>query len=209
MTTPEPAPELVTGLYGGTFDPVHRGHLEVAAWLLAAGHVQQLIFLPAAQPPHKRHRRITAAAHRLAMLRLAAAELPGSFVSTWELDRPGISYTWDTAAHFAATFGDRLRLIIGMDSLCDLHRWHRGAELPAHYRFLVCPRPGYALPTAAELDARFGAAAAARLRAGVVPAPLLPIAASDLRTQLAAGNPPDDLLTPAVWGYIQAHQLYR
>jgi len=205
----EPASDRVTGLYGGTFDPIHRGHLQVAAYLLAAGHLEQLIFLPAAQPPHKRHRRISAPAHRLAMVRLAAADCPGCFVSTWELDRPGVSYTWDTAAHFTTLFGDRLRLIIGMDSLCDLHRWYRGTELAAQYRFLVCPRPGYELPPPAELEARFGPTTAARLRASVVPAPLIPIAASDIRAQLAAGTLPSDLLTPAVWGYILAHQLYR
>jgi len=203
-----PDPSLVTGLFGGTFDPPHLGHVRLAQQLLTRGDVAQVVFLPAAQPPHKRHRRITAAADRLAMLALAVAEIPGCFVSDLELQRPGPSYTIDTVQTFAETFGPRLRLVLGMDSLRDLHLWHRSAELVAACSLLIYRRPGCAVPELATLTRQFGPEAAARLAGAIVDGPETDLSSTAIRARIRAGQSADDLLPPPVWRYIQMHHLY-
>lgn len=201
----------IVGLFGGTFDPVHTGHLNVVRNLLAGGHIDRCVLVPAARSPLKRDRDITADAHRLAMLRLAAGTIPGGVVtvSDVELRRGGLSYTIVTAAEFAGEYGARLRLIIGMDSLRDLHRWHEGVRLAQEYTFLIYQRPGCVAPTAAELAARFGAAAGARLAAGIVPGTTVAVSASELRASLAAGKDVQALLPSPVCEYIAQQHLYR
>lgn len=201
--------DVPTALFGGTFDPVHAGHLGVAQALLASGRVRQVLFVPAGAPPHKLGRPLTDARHRLAMLALAVGADPRLGVSPCELERAGPSYTLHTARHFREVFGPRLRLVLGADSLRDLHLWYEAATLVRENRFLVYRRPGCRLPAAATLRRQFGAAGAAKLRAGVVRGPRFAVSSSALRAALAAGNAPATLLPPAVHAYITANRLYE
>lgn len=198
------------GIYGGSFDPVHNGHLHVARQLLASGRVGQVVFVPAALPPHKLHRRLASAADRLAMLRLALAGSPELALSEFELAHPGPSYTILTAEHFAAELGgERLRLILGLDSLPDLHRWYRGRELAERFRFLIFRRPGTPVPSLAELTAQFGPEPARRLFAGVIDGPGCDISSTAVREALAGEIDCAGLLPPVVHAYIKTRGLYR
>lgn len=204
-----PDPRRITGLYGGTFDPVHRGHLHVIDQLLEGGHIAQCICIPAHQNPLKigRHRRD--GRHRLAMLECVAAEHPHLFVSDVELRRAGLSYTITTVEHFRGTYGDRLRLILGADSLETLPRWYAAHRLIARVQPLIYARPGADLPDLATLRRTWPDALARRLHAGYVFGPPSAVSATAIRADLAAGKDCTALLSPAVRHYITAHALYQ
>lgn len=203
--TPQPP---VTALFGGTFDPIHCGHLNMAAHLLSTGHAERIILMPAYVPPHKRHRRISAPHHRLAMLGLAVGGMPGFIVSDHEIRRGEISYTIDTAEFLSGQTGGHLRILIGMDSLADLHLWHRADEMVARYRFLIYARPGTTLPDPHTLEARFGTTAARRLAEGLVRGPVLDISSTEIRRRLRAGESTAGLLAEPVAEYARKHALY-
>jgi nicotinate-nucleotide adenylyltransferase len=203
------ATDKVTGIFGGTFDPPHIGHINVARQMIDGGHVEQVLLIPAASPPHKCDSSISDAQKRLEMVRLAADEHSDIFVSDLELQRTGPSYTVDTAAHFDTILGNRLRIIIGMDSLVDLHTWYRSDELISAYRFLIYCRPGIETPDESELVAVFGKSNARRLVNGLVLGPPVDISATRLRTELAKGKDCSAALPSAVAHYIAATNLYR
>ncbi len=207
MTDPDPS--RVTGIFGGTFDPVHKGHLDLAHQLCDGGHLEQVLFLPAYVPPHKRDREITPAHHRLAMLHLAIDEIPHFFLSEHEISAGTTVYTIDTAAHFAQCLGDRLRLIIGMDSLRDLHKWYRASDLIQNYRLLIYRRPGYPIPSVRELQERFGESAAATLAEAMVDGPEYDVSSTEIREKVRQGGSVDALLPDGVAQYIHSHGLYR
>jgi len=131
------------GVFGGTFDPPHVGHLALAEWAREALRLDRVIFMPAARPPHKRRRRVTPADDRVAMTRLAVRGNRHFRVSTLEVRRTGPSYTVDTLralrkAHPRASFW----LLIGEDSLAEFHTWHAPGEILALARLAVAGRPG-------------------------------------------------------------------
>ena len=200
-------PTRTTALFGGTFDPVHYGHTQLVCELRTRGIIDQAIFMPAGIPPHKQGRKISSGEHRLRMLDLALAEMPFATVSDYELVRAGVSYTILTARHYAETYGANLRLLIGADSLCELHTWRQARELVAEFAFVVYRRPGYILPSAAELHTRFGPAGPQLLET-VVDAPEFAISSTNLRHTLKEEKDCDALLSPAVLRYIHAHRLY-
>jgi nicotinate-nucleotide adenylyltransferase len=203
-------------LFGGTFDPVHAGHLAVArAARDALGATVHL--LPAGDPPH-RAAPLAGAAHRLAMLRLALVDQHGLAIDTRELERAGKSRTFDTAAALRDELGPHrpLVLVIGMDSLRTFDTWYRWQDIPALAHLLAVSRPGEALPPPglpAALAARITGDAAdlARSPAGLLlllQGPAVNIASTAVREALAAGREPDGV-APAVLAYIHRHHLYR
>ena len=201
---------MITGIFGGTFDPVHQGHLNLARQLLARRVVHRVVFVPAAIPPHKRDGSVAAGRHRLRMLQAATAEDPGLDVSVFELARARVSYTITTARWFGRRLGPaHMRLVIGGDSLLDLPHWFRAAELVRSFRFVVYRRPGCALPARRRLAAALGRRPAEALLAAVVQAPQRDISATDIRRRVARGASVAELVPPAVRDYIHNHGLYR
>jgi len=131
------------GLLGGTFDPPHTGHLCIALWALVRLRLDEVVFLPAGQPPHKAGRRISLASHRLAMTRLAVRGLRGFSVSPLEVRRRGPSFTVDTLRAFrAAQPRAKLFLILGADGLSEFRTWHEPAEIARLAVLAVAARPG-------------------------------------------------------------------
>jgi nicotinate-nucleotide adenylyltransferase len=132
-------------LYGGTFDPVHLGHLEIARDVSELFEIQKALFIPALIAPHKQTRVVTPAIHRYAMLALATQHDPRLFVSTFELDAPDRRYTVDTVAHFQSTFGDSsdLFFIMGADSWSEIATWREWEKLLTMTNHIVVTRPGY------------------------------------------------------------------
>jgi nicotinate-nucleotide adenylyltransferase len=132
------------GLFGGTFDPIHWGHLRSAEEVSETFGLDRVYFIPAALPPHKRGQTMTAARDRLRMVRLAVARNPKFSVSTAEISRPGISYSIDTIREFAATLnkGDVLYFIIGLDAFREIRTWKDFAAIFPLCNFIVTSRPG-------------------------------------------------------------------
>ena len=133
------------GLFGGTFDPVHCGHLKSAQEVREAYALDEVCFVPCGVPPHRNARPGAAAHHRLAMVRLAVAEDTGLGVSDLEVTRPGASYSIDTVRHFAARLapGDALYLILGLDAFLLIGSWKDWRELLALTHVIVTSRPGF------------------------------------------------------------------
>ncbi len=196
-----------TGLLGGTFDPVHNAHLTIAARAREAAGLDRVLLLPAAVPPHKRGQHLTDGAHRLAMARLAAAELPWMGVCDWELTHPGRGYTVDTLKALRAAGEEQLCFIIGGDSLLMLDQWRDPAGLLAQAAFVAVTRPGCdeaaLLAQRDRLLARFGGEIILVTGEG------LDLSSTAIRARAAAGLPLDGLVPPAVAHYINEHQLYR
>jgi len=132
-------------LYGGTFDPVHLGHLEVAHRVTELFEIDRVLFIPAQIAPHKLSRAVTAPIHRYSMLVLATQSEPRLFVSTFELDAPDRRYTVDTVAHFQSTFDDSTELffIMGADSWSEITTWRDWERLLTMTNHIVVARPGY------------------------------------------------------------------
>jgi nicotinate-nucleotide adenylyltransferase len=211
---------LAVGVLGGTFDPIHYGHLRFADDARAALGLSEVRLIPAGRPPH-RAPPVASAADRLAMTRLGAAEFSGIRVDDCELRREGPSYTVSTLTDLRAELGRTpIVLLLGLDAFVGLPSWHRWRELFDLAHLAVAARPGANEPDrlppalAAEWSAR-SAGDAGQWRnapAGrVLRVPIRPqaIAATDLRARLARGERPADLLPPAVLAYIEQHRLYQ
>lgn len=193
------------GIFGGTFDPIHHGHLAIAEAARQELGLEQVLFVPAAQQPLKQAH-AAPAAQRLALTRLAIAGNPAFAVSTLELERPGPSYTADTLAAIRAERPDAaLWFIIGADATRWLPQWHQLERVVAAARLAVIARPGYPLDLAAL-------AASQPLLAGrmeLVAAPGLEISATELRERIAAGRSVRYLVPDSVAAHIAAHRLYQ
>ena len=195
------------GLFGGTFDPIHNGHLHIARSFADELDLESVILLPAGDPYHKTTPR-TAAHHRLAMAEIAAQADSRLAVSDCDIVRQGATYTHDTVQIFRQHFpAAELWLLIGMDSLLQLHTWHRWQNLVRQCRIAAAPRPGSSLAQAPAPLQTWLAEALPQGRLHILQAEPLPISSSQIRQQLAAEHTSPDL-PPAVLGYIRQHQLY-
>jgi len=196
---------------GGTFDPIHYGHLVVAEEVRATLDLAEMVFVPTGQPPHKQEGTVTAAQHRFAMLELATASNPHFSISRIELDRPGPSYTVETLRLLREQWGRQTALyfIIGWDSLEELTTWHDPAGILQQLTYLVVVhRPGHQeVPGYREhLEERLPGIKQPLL---TMPAPQLDISATDLRLRVAEGRPIKYQTPEAVEHYIAQHGLYR
>ena len=204
-------------LFGGTFDPIHNGHLRMALELKQRLQLDEMRLLPSHRPPH-RDQPGCSSAERAAMVELAVADCAALQVDRRELERDSPSYMVDTLAEVRQELGDGVSLILamGMDSLINLSKWYCWQALTDYAHLLVVTRPGYCLPTAgpiAELVQRCGADASALQqfshgRVVITTQTLLPISATEIRDLIGRGLSPEFLLPTTVWRYIQRQQLY-
>jgi len=199
-------------LFGGTFDPVHVGHLIVVRSIAEACGFERITFVPAARPPHKGVA-ATSAADRLAMLRLAIEGEELFDICEDELSREGASYTFDTLAGLRARHGEGVQLhwVVGADMLADLPDWHRAAEVIELARIIVACRPPWHERMdgiVSQLAERFGPEAGRRLEEGIVPTPLLDISSTDIRRRLGEGLSIRFLVPESVRAYIASAHLY-
>jgi nicotinate-nucleotide adenylyltransferase len=226
------------GLFGGTFDPVHRGHLGVARAAMERYKLHRIHFVPANVPPHKRQHPLSPFIHRFAMLALATAqekafvpsllEAPGEGGSQVKGHQEGPNYTIDTVRRMKRKFkaSDRLFLLVGMDAFADIAKWHEAEELFRECEFVVAGRPGYSLADVAN-------ALPERLRPRpqvtqpfhkqpatgdlVLPGATIhllgdlhqPAAATAIRAAAAGGKPLGRFVDAAVAAYIRKMGLYR
>lgn len=207
------------GVFGGTFNPVHYGHLRSAIELVERLSLARLHVMPSAEPP-LRDAPGCSAQHRAAMVSLAIAGEPRLLCDERELQRQGPSYTIDSLIELRQEYGaDRsLSMVVGCDALLSINRWHRWEELLDWAHIVVLARPGWALPESGPLVEWLRAHQAsdsAQLRAAaagsVVLLELRPLAisATEIRSLLAASKSARYLMPQSVLDYIEAHALYR
>jgi len=199
-------PERI-GLFGGTFDPPHLGHLILASEAQDQLELTRLLWTLTPEPPHKQDQPITSIEHRLAMVNLAIEDNPSFELSHVELDRPGPHYTLDTVRIVAEQNPNaEIVPIIGGDSLSDLPTWHRPKELLYACHWVgVMRRPG----ELANLEALERKLPGISSKVHYVDAPLLEIASREIRSRIAEGRPFRYYLPPSVYEYIKENHLYR
>lgn len=191
-------------LYGGTFDPIHLGHLEIARKVLELFEIEKVLFIPTQAPPHKVGRPVTEPIHRYAMLALATQNDPRLSISTFELDAPNRRYTVDTVEHFQTTLGQSTELffIMGADSWSEIKTWREWERLLSTINHIVVTRPGYEVAEAPP---------EVKHRIFFTDAVMKDVSATTIR-RLASEGRMEELaqLVPApVAEYIKKYQIYR
>jgi nicotinate-nucleotide adenylyltransferase len=197
------------GVYGGTFDPVHIGHLVAAEEVRAVLRLDRLLFMPAGDPPHKFAHGLTPAAHRKRMVEIAIADNPGFELSTVDLDRPGPHYTADALAILREREPDAdLWFVMGEDTVLDVPNWTHPERIVEFARLAVVTRPGWKVRV--EDLASLDTAIPGIVRCcDFVSIPMLDIASRRVRERIRNGEPHRYLLRADVAAYIHDHDLYR
>lgn len=194
---------------GGSFNPLHIGHLIMAQDAMERFELDRVVFIPCANPPHKPELVLISAVHRVAMLHLAVEDNPCFEVSDIEIRRGGISYTLDTMDALQVEYpGEKLYFIIGGDSLQDLHGWRNSVELVDRYDFISLVRPGVKVPETPE-DLKVPAHSARRLLDHIVSVHQIDVSSSEIRRRVAEGQSIRYLVPTCVEMYIHEHGLYR
>jgi nicotinate-nucleotide adenylyltransferase len=192
------------GMMGGTFDPIHLGHLAIADDVGDALALDRILFVPAGVPPHKPVAEVTSVEHRVAMVALAIADNPAFQLSRIEVDRPGPSFTVDTVEELARDHD--VTVILSAETFHELPSWRAPERLFAAARVAVVPREGYAAPDPAWLSRAFPGR---EDRVTYVEAPHLGVSSTGIRARIATGRTVHYLVPPAVAAYIAEHGLYR
>lgn len=194
------------GILGGTFDPPHIGHLILGEYAVEALNLDFLLYVPAADPPHKRNRDKTAVEHRLAMLQLALAGNDHFCLSRIDLDRPGPHFSLDMVRIVQAQYpGAALYFVMGGDSLRDLPTWHQPEELMELCQFAVMERPGDAIDPHAYDSVLPGLGQ----RVVMLKTPVLEISSTEIVSRLREGRSVRYLVPDSVLAYIAQNGLYR
>ncbi|MCB0182025.1 MAG: nicotinate-nucleotide adenylyltransferase [Anaerolineae bacterium] len=196
------------GIIGGTFDPIHSGHLLIAELARDSLNLERVLFVPAGDPPHKQAAKKTAAHHRCRIVELAIEDNPAFELSRVDLDRPGPHYSIDTVALIRSQFdlaADDCHFIIGSDSLSDLLSWHQPAELIQSCRLTVAHRPDYQPDVSALAETLPGLEA----RLDWVEILLVEYSSSMIRRRIKAGQSVRYQTPANVIDYLYQHQLYR
>ncbi len=189
------------GILGGSFDPVHNGHLAIASLVRDHLRLPTILFIPAALPPHKSLTVHATAEQRLAMLELATEQVRGTRVHRCEIERGGTSYTVDTLMSLRGEYhGQELFYIIGSDNLAEIPTWHRYREILSMVTLCVVHRPGYSMrPGAAVADARITS----------MPSPEWGVSSTMVRRYLLQDYSCEGLVPRSVLCYIRDHGLYQ
>jgi nicotinate-nucleotide adenylyltransferase len=205
VAPPAPVVPGSVGILGGTFDPIHHGHLGIAEEAREALGLERVLLVPASSPPHKPGRPVTDAAHRLAMVELAIADNPAFAASRIEVERGGASYSLDTLEALRSEGVEQPWFILSAEALAGFPTWREPDRILTLCRLAVVPRGGYDPLDQAWVAERFPGR---EDRVRFLPGPLLPISGSVVRRRAAVGRSVRYLVPDAVARYIADHQLY-
>lgn len=188
------------GVFGGTFDPIHLGHLAIARAARDQARLDKVLFVLAGCPPHKSSEAITPAPLRAAMVKEALRDESQFELSLVELERPGPSFTADTLRLLQKQLPEAtLFLIVGYDSAIDIPKWRSPEEILKYARLLIAPRPDHHEPLPPLLQGR----------SELLTIPECPLSSSEIRTQLQSGENLESALPKPVLQFIQKHRLYQ
>ncbi len=196
------------GLLGGTFDPIHLGHLLTADFVLKALDLEQIIFIPANHPPHKTNLQVTPAQDRYIMTILATTHNPRFRVSDMEIKREGLSYTIDTIKEFVKEYGEQVEFyfILGADAIADLEKWEKFEDLLKLCFFVAATRPGF-MDKVLEAKKRFGNLGENKII--WLDTPELNISSTDIRERAKQNLPVKYIVPDVVEKYIYKEGLYK
>ncbi len=188
------------GLFGGTFDPVHKGHIHVAREVLRLPHIQTVFFIPAFHPPHKTSSDVTPYSMRLQWLMNAPATVSGMEISRVEEERSGVSYTVTTVKHFRETYpAEEMYLVLGMDMFLDLPEWKSPEAIIREVSFIVFPRGNVDGNEALEcVKKSFSQKTAALMRCEILNCNPVDISSTAIRDAVRSGRPIDDWVPPEI-----------
>lgn len=197
-------------LYGGSFDPIHFGHLIIARAVAEKIAAARVLLLPTASPPHKDANNLTPARHRATMIRLAIEGDPLFELNDFDMSRPGKTYTVDTIRHFRSHHNSNTELcwIIGADSLAELNDWYEVETLVDLCRIVTAARPGWDNPSLEHLRAKLSVSQIERLRRDVLETPRIDISATMIRERVRANQTIRYLVPEPVCSYIRRNKLY-
>jgi len=211
------------GAFGGTFDPVHNGHMEIARAIVAEFALDQLLIIPAHKPPHKESRVIADAHHRYTMAVLASLDEPKVLVSTIELEAPDRPFTFETIERLRVAFGATATLffVMGADSFEEINTWREPARVLSSANIIVVTRPGHEL-SSSHLSAPFRSTVT-DLRGGGEPRVRnsnenhiyltawvnSAVSSTEIRQRVREGQSIEHLVPPRVADYIQKYEVYR
>jgi nicotinate-nucleotide adenylyltransferase len=195
------------GVIGGTFDPIHDGHLSIAEEARARLDLAEVLFVPAGLPWLKANLPISPAEHRAEMVRLAIADRPSCKLSTVDIERSGATHTVDTLTELLSQYGGGTELffILGWDGLTELPQWHEPSRLIKMCHLVAVPRPGYLPPDIESLE---GAIPGISQRVILLEKPRVDISATAIRQRVAQGQSIRHLVPEPVEKYIKQHRLY-
>ncbi|MGI1679135.1 MAG: nicotinate-nucleotide adenylyltransferase [Cellvibrionaceae bacterium] len=206
------------GLFGGTFDPVHIGHLRIALELKQQLNLDEMRLVPCHKPPH-REQPVASAKHRAAMVMAAIQNCSELTIETCELENHDPSYSFKTLKYLRGMLGENvsLCLAVGMDSLISLPSWHRWKDILKLAHIVVAARPGFDSPSSGEIGEyilehkKSDSALIEKTHGSIVikQLSLLPVSSTDIRARLAENLSPQFLLPDTVFKYLQEHQLYK
>lgn len=197
------------GLFGGSFNPIHFGHLIIARAVRENLQLDEVIFLPSKRPPHKEASQLAAAEHRAQMVKLAIAGEAGFAFDDFDLNREP-SYTIETVARYQEKMPKaELHWFIGADSLMDLPTWHRAPELVEMCSIVTAARSGQSPVDARSLEETFGAERTKQLLSKVIRTPLVDISSTDIRQRVGEGRSIRYLVPEDVRSYIERYRIYQ
>jgi len=199
------------GILGGSFDPIHVGHLIAAEGACGQLDLARVVFVPASSPPHKRGAALAPAAHRLRMVELAIRGNDHFEVDDCEVRRQGTSYTIDTILDMRQRRGEASELVfvMGSDTIRELPTWHEIGRLSRLCGFAAIARPGQALDVTPDLVRSLGEEGARRLVSQVIHVPVMQVSSTEVRQRLRQGRSVRYLVPDAVIEYIRQQHLYR
>ena len=200
-----------TAIFGGTFDPIHTGHLKLAEKVIEQDLADEVMFVPAGKPPHKLDKPISAAEHRLEMVKLVLDEYHEFSVSDYEIvNQRKTSYTVNTLRALKAAFPERrFRLMMGMDNFHELHTWHKYQEIISDYDLIVFTRPKTKRIAMAHITEKFGNRFSSKLEKSIIDSVDVDISSTEIRERVANDEELSGLVLPSVAEYIIENGLYR
>jgi nicotinate-nucleotide adenylyltransferase len=204
--------KLKIGIMGGTFNPIHHGHLVTAGEALSQFCLDKVIFVPSGDPPHKNSREEKIAEHRYLMTVIATSSNKNFFVSRIEIDRKGKSYTVDTMRELKKLYGEDTDLffITGADAILEILSWKKTEEIMELCSFIAATRPGYNISKIQDLKERlFKKTSGSIEKMFIMEIPALAISSTDIRKRVKENRPIDYLVPEGVSNYILKHGLYK
>ena len=200
---------MLKAVFGGTFDPPHNAHIMIASAVINKKLADKVLFIPAFNPPHKTNRVVTDYCHRLAMLKLALKDFPDFEISEIESETPeSPSYSLETMRKLSSIYPETdFILLIGSDSLRQLHTWHEARRLAAEFDFIIYPRPGE-MPSVEELTPFWTEKKARALTEKLLKMRLSDVSSSEIRRKILENKNVDRLINPDVKCYIYSNRIY-